>query len=227
MKHFARVFTLLTIILLAFSLAQSVAAATVIVSCPFSSSAGDDLTRGFYVTSYPGSNLATVHLEYSSSTPGTYTISLTPRLGAFNGPVIGGTQTVTVSLPSSSSEKDVLFHFGGAAVTPGSTITFTQVQIAGPVGGTAYFNVGTGSCSGAAVTETDGTTTPPLDTTRRAGIGIEISELTGASTDWAVTSVSMIPLAPQAGQPVTFTARLVALSTSGSYPQSVRHGLHD
>ena len=132
MKHVVSVFTLLAIILLAFSLAQSVAAATIIVSCPFSSSAGDDLTRGFYVTSYPGSNLATVHLEYSSSTAGTYTISLTPRLGAFNGPVIGGTQTVTVSLPSTSSEKDVTFHFGGAAVTPGSTVAFTQVQIAGP-----------------------------------------------------------------------------------------------
>ena len=210
---------MLTVILILFSFAQNVAAATIIVSCPFTSSAGDDLTRGFYVTSYPGSNLGSVHLEYSASTAGTYTISLTPRLGAFNGPVIGGTRTVSVSLLT-SSQADVIFHFGGAAVTLGNTLAFTQVQVAGPVGGTAYFNVGATPCSGATVTETNGTT-PPLDTTRRNSVGIEISEDTSASTDWAVTSVSMIPLAPQAGQPVTFTATLVALSTSGSYPQSV------
>lgn len=146
--------------LLAISLVQSVAAVSIIVSCPFSSPGGDIITRGFYVTSYPGSNLATVQLEYNANPAGTYTISLTPRLGAFNGPVIGSTKTVTVSLPSTSSEADVTFDFGGAAVTPGSTITFTQAQIAGP--GTTYFNTGTGPCAG--VVETEGTS-PPLDTT--------------------------------------------------------------
>ena len=216
MKSVIKAFSFLTIILLAFSLAQSVSAATIIVSCPFGTPGGDDLTRAFYVTSYPGSNLATVHLQYDANPAGTYTISLTPRLGAFNGPIIGSTQTVTVSLPSISSEADVTFHFGGAAVTPGSTVTFTQAQISGP--GTAYFNTGSGTCSG--VFETNGTT-PPLDTVRRNSVGVEISELSGASTDWAVTFVSMTPQAPQAGQPVIFRARLVALSTTGSYPQSV------
>ena len=168
------------------------------------------------MTSYPGSNIGSVHLEYDANPAGTYTISLTPRLGAFNGPVIASTQILTVSLPSTSSEADVTFHFGGAAVTPGSTVTFTQAQVSGP--GTAYFNTGSGPCSG--IFETNGTT-PPLDTLRANSVGIEISEATSVSTDWAVTSVSMVPIAPQAGQPVIFKAGLVALSTTGSYPQNV------
>jgi hypothetical protein len=202
--------------LLVISLAQGVAAASVIVSCPFGSSGGDDITRAFYVTSYPGSNLATVRLEYDANPAGMYTISLTARLGAFNGPIIGSTQTVTVNLPSTSSEASVTFDFGGAPVTPGSTVTFTQAKVAGP--GTAYFNKGIGPCSH--VVETEGTS-PPLDTTRGNSVGLEISQLTTPSTDWAITSLSMIPPTPQAGQPVTFKATLVAVSTSGSYPQSV------
>jgi len=41
------------------------------------------------------------------------------------------------------------------------------------------------------------------------------------STDWAIGSVSLIPSTPQVGEPVTFSAVLTALSSSGSYPQSV------
>jgi len=216
LKKAIKVVSFLSIILLSFSLNQGFAKAAVIVSCPFGSPGGDDLSRGFYVTSYPGSNIGAVHLQYDANPAGTYTISLTPRLGAFNGPLIGSTQVVTVSLPSTSSEADVTFHFGGAAVTPGSTVTFTQAQISGP--GTAYFNTGSGTCSG--VFETNGTT-PPLDTVRGNSVGVEISEVTSVSTDWAITSASMFPIAPQPGQPVTFKARLVVLSTTGSYPQSV------
>jgi hypothetical protein len=210
---------LLALVAFATSMVRGVAApppSSVIVSCPFGSPGGDDLTRGFYVTSYPGSNLATVHVQYSASPSGTYTISMTARRGAFNGPIIGSTQTVTVNLPSISSELDVFFNFGGAPVPPGSTITFTQKQIAGP--GTAYFNTGSGPCSG--VSETNGTT-PPLDTVRRNSVGLQISELTGASTDWEIESVSAAPPAPQVGQPVAFSAVLIALSSSGSYPQNV------
>jgi len=217
LKNKVRFLVLFSVIVLALSFARSVAAVT-IISCSFGSAGGDDISRGFYVTSYPGSNLAKVHLQYDANPAGTFTVSLTARQGAFNGPIIGSTQTVTLSLPSTSSEADAIFDFGGAAVTPGSTVTFTQAEVAGS--GTVYFNLGTGSCSGATVIETEGTT-PPLDTTRRTGIGLEITQLTGPNTDWAVTSVSMVPNPPQAGQPVTFTATLVALSTSGSYPQNV------
>ncbi len=190
-------------------------AATLIVSCPFGSPGGDDLSRGFYVTSYPGSNLYDVHVQYDASPSGTYTISMTARLGAYNGPIVGTPQTVVVSLPSTTSEQDVIFHFGDAPVPSGSTVTFTQKEIAGP--GTIYYNTGSGTCSG--VFETNGTT-PPLDTWRRNSVGLEISE-SSVSTDWAISYVSAIPFNPQAGTPVAFSAVLTALSTTGSYPQSV------
>src|SRR5208282_2421317 len=200
-----------------FFLTQSVTAATLIVSCPFGSPGGDDLSRGFYVTSYPGSNLYDVHVQYDASPSGTYTISMTARLGAYNGPIVGSPQTVVVSLPSTTSEQDVIFHFGGVPVPSGSTVAFTQQKIAGP--GTVYYNTGSGTCSG--VFETNGTT-PPLDTVRRNSVGLQISESSGGvSTDWAINYVSAIPFNPQVGSPVTFSTVLTALSTTGSYPQSV------
>jgi len=190
-------------------------AATLIVSCPFGSPGGDDLSRGFYVTSYPGSNLYDVHVQYDASPSGTYTISMTARLGAYNGPIVGTPQTVVVSLPSTTSEQDVIFHFGGAPVPSGSTVTFTQKKITGS--GTVYYNTGSGTCSG--VFETNGTT-PPLDTVRRNSVGLGISE-SSVSTDWAISHVSAIPFNPQPGTPIAFSAVLTALSTTGSYPQSV------
>jgi len=41
------------------------------------------------------------------------------------------------------------------------------------------------------------------------------------STDWAVLSVSVNPPAPTVGQPVTFGMVMAAISSSGSFPQSV------
>ncbi len=199
-----------------FFLTQRVAA-TLIVSCPFGSPGGDDLSRGFYVTSYPGSNLYDVHVQYDASPSGTYTISMTAHLGAYNGPIIGSPQSVVVSLPSTTSEQDVIFHFGGASVPSGSTVAFTQTKVAGP--GTVYYNTGSGTCSG--VFQTNGTT-PPLDTVRRNSVGLEISESSGGvSTDWAISYVSAFPFNPQIGNPVGFSAVLTALSSTGSYPQSV------
>ncbi len=200
-----------------FFLTESVAAASVIVTCPFGAPGGDDLTRGFYVTSYPGTNLYSVHVQYDANPSGTYTVSMTASLGTYNGPTIGSTQTVVVSLPSTSSEKDVVFNFGGASVPSGSTVAFTQTQVSGP--GTVYYNTGSGTCPG--VFQTNGTT-PPLDTVRRNSVGVEISESSGGvSTDWAISSVAAIPANPQAGSPVTFSAVLTAFSSTGSYPQSV------
>ena len=42
-----------------------------------------------------------------------------------------------------------------------------------------------------------------------------------AETDWAIASVSITPQNPQAGDPVTLSAVLVALSSTASFPQSV------
>ncbi|MGA2790301.1 MAG: zinc ribbon domain-containing protein [Candidatus Bathyarchaeia archaeon] len=57
-----------------------------------------------------------------------------------------------------------------------------------------------------------------------AVLGEKLFQVVGpasVSTNWAIQSVSLTPSPPQVGDPVTFSAVLVALSTSGSYPQSV------
>ncbi|HVR08364.1 MAG TPA: hypothetical protein VMW75_09970 [Thermoanaerobaculia bacterium] len=149
--------------------------------CNFNGSGGDLPDRGIYVTGYPGNNLSQVQLGYSASSGagGLWSISLTARRGAYNGPQIGETQIATPIVPT-SGEALVVFDFGGAPVTPGETITFTQT--AQPItasSGSLFFDTGKGSCPG--VFETN-ETTPPLDTVRRDTVGIVLTEhvLSGA-----------------------------------------------
>ena len=47
--------------------------AQVVVSCPFNPASGDNSSRGFYVTNYPASTLATVTLEMIPFAPGAVT----------------------------------------------------------------------------------------------------------------------------------------------------------
>jgi hypothetical protein len=168
------------VLVFALSLSQTVSAQAVIVSCPFALG-GDHIDRGFYITSYPGSNLYTVHVKYEAfSTSGAYSVSMTARLGAYNGPIIGSAQTVTVSL-TTTAFTDVTFNFGGAPVTPGSTVTFTQVQTSGPAADDVFYDIGNGNLGGGGancpgVTETAGTS-PPLDSLRRNTVGVEITQL--------------------------------------------------
>jgi hypothetical protein len=142
----------------------------------------DDLTRGIYLTGYPGNNLSLVELAYvvSNGHAGTYLISLTARRGAFNGPIIGSTQTISVDIGDIAGGvySFPFFDFGGAPVTPGDTIAFTHSyeQLSGTSGGTVYFNVGGGSCPG--VFETNDTTHYPLDNPpRRDSAAILTNEL--------------------------------------------------
>jgi hypothetical protein len=138
-------------------------------------SQADLLDRGIYVTGYPGNNLSQVELSYVASAghAGTYSISLTARRGTYDGPIIGSTQTATIKIGDTAGGvySLVFFDFGGAPVTPGDIITFTQSfeQLDGTSGGDLFFNTGGGSCPG--VFETEGTT-PPLDTPRRNSAAI-------------------------------------------------------
>jgi hypothetical protein len=141
----------------------------------------DLLSRGIYITGYPGNNLAQVELAYVASNGhhGQYAISLTARRGSFGGPIIGSTQTVTVDDVgdiAGGAYSFVFFDFGGAPVTPGDTITFTHTfeQQSGTSGGELYFNVGGGSCPG--VFETNATN-PPLDTVIRDSAAILTDEV--------------------------------------------------
>ena len=154
------------------SLASFTFTESVVVSCPFSSTGGGDLTeRGFYVSNYPGTNIDTVTLRYVSTMPGAM-VTLSARLGAYNGPLIG-TATSPLVGPSPS---DVTFHFDAAAVPPGSTIAFTQSFVSV---GAVFFDVGNGGLGDPTYTgcpnvvETEGTT-PVLDSFRRASVGLRI-----------------------------------------------------
>jgi plastocyanin len=154
------------------------AAADTVVSCPFESAGGGDSTNseGFYLSNYPGSSLDTVTMEFGAMA-NSYTFTLTARLGAFDGPVIG-TETVPATLPSGPPITPVTFDFGSVAVAPGSTITFYPTST-GPH--QAFFNTGTGPCPG--VTETEGIV-PPLSTVRRDSVGLTV---TGAPVPSAAT----------------------------------------
>jgi hypothetical protein len=149
---------------------------TTVVSCP-TGGGGDQITRGFYVSNYPGSNLGSVTLTYFPLASPPIPITLTARLGTYDGPILG-TSTMTVSPPATAR-----FDFGGAHVASGSTITFAH-SISGNTDpdGYAFVDYGEASLGDAGdpnacpgVTETAGTS-PPLDTFRRASMGVTITE---------------------------------------------------
>lgn len=177
-----------------------------VVSCPFQGWGGDWSTRGFYVSGYQGTNIDTVTLRYVTHTPGTYSISLSARIGSYDGPLIG-TSDVTVSLPLSGVPADVTFQFGGLPVSQGSTVTFAQ-SASGPV----FFDVGNGplgdpsfsDCPG--VVETEGTL-PPLDTFRRASVGLIITQRPSLS----------VPIDVKPGS----TTNPIKLSSMGKIPVAI------
>jgi hypothetical protein len=190
----------LTAVLLALALLTALPASAASLSwntevgCAPSGSGGDFASDGIYVTGYSGSNLGQVQLYYSTDTPGLYRIALTAHRGSFDGPVIGASQVVTAELPYLSSEIFLIFDFGGAPVTPGDTIAFTQdIQGVLSAGGSVYFDVGTSSCPG--VFETDDTT-PPLSTVRRDRVGIVITEQTPVTACTPSDTVMCIDDAP-------------------------------
>jgi hypothetical protein len=217
------------------------AAPQTVVSCPFASGAGDRVDRGFYVTNYAGTNIDQVTLEFGTSAPGTYTITLTARSGTYDGSIIGS-KTASVYLSDVAAATPLTFDLGGAPVAPGSTITFSMTAT-GP--GTVYHNDGAGAfgvhdmtCPG--VTETAGTT-PPLDAFRRASMGLTITQLpppgitsisprsgsikggtkvTIIGQDFAGTSVSF-GSKPAASFTVNSPTLITAISPPGSAPGPV------
>ena len=157
-------------------LAQTWFGPPLVASCPFYGQGFADLSHGFYVTGYTGTNLSLVTLGYSSPTPGIFSISVTARRNAFDGPVVGVTQTATVHVPAPPAETLVTFDFGGAPVTPGDTVTFTQAwsEISSDDNsfGFLFYDAGRGNCNGP-IFETEGTS-PPLDSVAGAGVGVSI-----------------------------------------------------
>jgi len=150
---------------------SAIAQAATIVSCPMDpAGGGDQVDRGFYVTSYPGSTLGTVTLQFIGNVVESKTLTLTAASGVFGGTVIG-TAVASGVVPTTGAGLPLTFNFGGAPVVPGSTVTFALTLNAGAV--PVFYNVGVGPCPG--VTQTNGTT-PPLDSFRRDSVGLVITD---------------------------------------------------
>jgi hypothetical protein len=150
-------------------------AQSIVYSSPFGGG-GDLLHRGFYLTSFGGSNLGTVTLGYYTTVDGLYTTSLTARLGAFDGALIGSTQTLNTFLGTGMTL--VTYDFGGASVAAGSVVTFTQELIGGP-SSSVFFDYGTGTLGApgsTGIVETGGTTAP-LDEFRRSTVGVIVTQV--------------------------------------------------
>ena len=140
---------------------------TLLLECAHTGSAGDNLSRGFYIPNFPGSRLDSVEMWMMSYDADTFTVMLTARADTYDGPVVG-TATATFSLDN--EQVPVTFDFGGVPVQPGSILTFAfQIQSGT---GTLFFNVGDNTCEGKVI-ETNGTS-PPLSTTRRDSVGIRV-----------------------------------------------------
>jgi hypothetical protein len=156
------------VVLVSLTASVSPAAAVTAVSCPFNGlAAGDNITRGFYVSNYPGTDLNQATVRYIAPAPGDYMITLTAHSGAYDGPVIGS-PTVAPSLPAGGTL--VTFPFAAAPVAQGSTIAFIQTAT-GP--GNLGYDTGVGPCPG--VTQTEDVL-PPLDNFRRDSVGLTITD---------------------------------------------------
>lgn len=163
-----------------FLLAAVPGLASTVVSCPFGGSPQDRADSGIVVTSYPGTNVRTLHIGYGTDTTGQYLVTAQIRRGGFDGPIVGSSSIYLNLDATASADVDGFFHYGGAndgaPVTPGDTLTITHTW-SGP--GLLFFDAGTGdfgssgNCGGAY--ETIGTSAP-LDVQVRGTMGIEIDQ---------------------------------------------------
>ena len=152
------------------------------------------LFRGFYIPEYAADGLDRVELLFATNFTDTSTSSLTAREDTYDGPMLGGSTLeleliAGTAVPSAGDGADIflggiptvpgVFEFDAAPVTPGGTVTFALEQLGGL--GSAFYDVGPCDtdepgceqlCSGEIV-QTNGRG-PPLDTFRRASVGIRV-----------------------------------------------------
>jgi len=149
--------------------------ATALIACQTTgATGGDQLGRGFYIPTYPGTSLGRVEMFFSAEAAGDFTISLTARANTYDGTVIGtATAPVTLSADLNTFVQGT-FDFSSAAFAPGSAVTFTLAQASGP--STVVFyevpSLGNGACP---IVQTNGTEAP-LSTFRRTGVEIRVFE---------------------------------------------------
>jgi len=164
----------LVVAVLLFVGAMNSARAEVLLSCSFSpgtTAAGDLISRGVYLTDFPGQSLRSVKLRHSAQIAGPYLITLTARRGSFDGPIIGEPYTASVTLSGDNGNGvDVTYELGDEPVVPGSTVALA-VTATGP-GSSVYFDVGSQTnCNHVVETES---TQPPLSSVRANRLGVEV-----------------------------------------------------
>jgi hypothetical protein len=143
-----------------------------VIENPFRGSTGDYLHRGFYVENFGADNLYQVVLLYSAYETGVFDTSLTVRIGTYDGTIVGETKYLSTFLEV-GSHNQVVYDFGGIDVPVGSLLTFTQEFIDGPTDD-IYYDIGLSSHS--QITQTMSTSSP-LDTFRRDGVGVTITAI--------------------------------------------------
>lgn len=152
------------------SAAPALASLQTTVTCATTVGTGvEAVSRGFYVTNYPGPNLATVTLTYTAAVAGTYDVSLRASLATFDGAVLGSSHQVLAM--AAGTLQSVTFDFGAVPVAAGSTIAFSQAAL-GPGENTLSFQSGISACAN--IVETDDFT-PPLSTQRGTGVALTIT----------------------------------------------------
>ncbi len=181
----------------AFTLVASAPNALFVNSIPFSVFAGpvtlvnaapggvgDEISRGFYLPSYPGTQLRQVRLYFSADTGGAYTLSLSARSSTYGGTLLGTTTSTVTLAANRATFTSADFNFSPIAIAPGSTVTFAIGLVSAPAGAVAgqpFYDtgpcsafLGSMSCSVTpAVIETEDTT-PPLSTFRRGSVAVRI-----------------------------------------------------
>lgn len=133
---------------------------------------GDQVDRGFYLPSYPGTLLDQVTLHFSARTAGTYTFALWAHSGTYDGKAIAFDSEMVTLTADDQANVAVTFQFNSAPVTSGSTVAFVIQQINGPTGGVTFYSVPVDD-PGCPIVQTNDTT-PPLSTFRRHGVNVQI-----------------------------------------------------
>ncbi len=141
-----------------------------LISCPPTTAGGDQLSRAFYVDSFPGTTLQSVTAYLQATGTGERRVALTARNATYDGAIIGS-DTVTFNAADGDSSIAVVFNLGGNAVTLGSTVAFSYGTVS-DTGGVLYMQTATSNAT-CPIVQTNGST-PPLDSFRRDGLALLI-----------------------------------------------------
>ncbi|WP_376694085.1 hypothetical protein [Wenzhouxiangella sp. EGI_FJ10409] len=156
-------------------------------ACPFDGTGGDNLGRGFYVEDFPAERLDEVTLQYYPKAAGNYKLELTAREGAYDGRLIGR-RTVSFNSSSGSDVVRQTYDFGGATVTEGAVVAFSHEIVRQPGSAGISYDVANGSGGCTDIVQTHGTS-PPLDSSRRDNVGLQITTVSrprGLGGNWSV-----------------------------------------